>query len=146
MPAALDRYAEPPTRPGLLRRSTSRVIGHSVFRFLVSGGAGTTVDAGLLFILHGLLGVWLPLATLLAVVTSFAANFSLNRFWSFGSQSPVGGQMLRYLALAGGNWVFTVITVTGMASLGLHYLAAKFITIAVAAVLNYFGYRHWVFR
>jgi hypothetical protein len=32
--------------------------------------------------------------------------------------------------------------VTGMASLGLHYLAAKFITIAVAAVLNYFGYRH----
>ncbi|GII26358.1 hypothetical protein Pme01_59550 [Planosporangium mesophilum] len=131
---------------GGLTRTVGALFGHSAFRFLVSGGAGAAVDGGMLFLLHGKLHVWLPLATFLSVATSYGVNFSLNRFWSFNSVARVGGQMARYLILAAGNWIFNVAMVTGLAALGLHYLVAKLITLAVAGALNYVGYRVWVFR
>jgi putative flippase GtrA len=123
----------------------TRVARHSAVRFLLVGGLSAGIDAGLLVLLHGVLGVWLPLATYLAVATSFVVNFSVNRFWSFHSFHPVGRQLYRYLILAAGNWAFTVAMVTGLVWLGLHYLVAKAFTLAVAAVLNYIGYRLWVF-
>jgi putative flippase GtrA len=129
-----------------LARTVGVLFGHSAFRFLVSGGAGAAVDAGMLYLLHGKAGVWLPLATFLSVATSYGVNFTLNRFWSFNSVARVGGQMARYLILAAGNWIFNVAMVTGLAALGLHYLVAKFITLAVAGALNYVSYRIWVFR
>jgi len=119
---------------------------HSLVRFLLIGGASAALDTGVLYLLHGVLGVVLPVATFIAVVAAFGFNFTLNRIWSFGSQSPVAGQFGRYLLLAAGNWVLTVALVTGLSALGLHYVVAKIITLAIASALNYVGYRMWVFR
>ena len=102
---------------------------------------------GMLILLHGVLDVWLPLATFLAVASSYIVNFTLNRFWSFGSvEARPSGQAVRYLLLAGVNWVMTVALVSGLAALGMFYLLAKALTVAINAGLNYFAYRHWVFR
>jgi putative flippase GtrA len=115
-------------------------------RFVLVGGISAGVDAGLLWLLHGGFGVWLPAATFTGVVSSFGVNFLLNRGWTFGSGAPAGAQLLRYLLLAGTNWLVTVLAVTGLVALGLHYLVARFLVLGVMTVVNFLSYRAWVFR
>lgn len=136
-----DVHASRP-KPGLMRV----LYEHSSVRFLLIGGASAALDTGVLYLLHGVLGVLLPVATLLAVVVAFLFNFTLNRIWSFGSESPMGRQFGRYLLLAVGNWGLNVALVTGLTALGLHYVVAKIITLAIASAINYVGYRVWVFK
>lgn len=121
-------------------------LSHSLPRYLLIGGLSFAVDFGVLFVAHGLLSIWLPLATVVAYLVAFAVNFGLNRIWAFGSDAPVGRQLARYITLVAVNTVPTVGLVTGLAALGLQYLAAKVIATAVLTVLNYLAYRHWVFR
>jgi putative flippase GtrA len=118
---------------------------HSAVRYLIIGGLSAAADFGLLVLLHGWLGVWLPLATLVAVVTAFLLNFALNRVWSFGSTAPIVRQFSRYLILGCGNWTFTVIGVAALSWLGLEYLVAKTVTLVLATTVNYLAYRVWVF-
>lgn len=112
----------------------------------MAGGISAVVDIALLYVLHGLLNVQLTLATFLAVLAAFVMNFILNREWSFESGSPMGGQFIRYLVLAGMNWISTVVLVSALASLGFHYLLARVLTLAVNAAVNYVAYRGWVFK
>nr|WP_255519078.1 GtrA family protein [Kitasatospora sp. SID7827] len=112
----------------------------------MAGGLSTGVDIALLYVLHGTLHVQLTVATLISVIVSFVVNFTLNRVWSFGSVQPVGSQMVRYLILAGFNWVSTALLVSGLAAIGVFYLLARLITIAVNSVINYIAYKHWVFK
>ena len=100
----------------------------------------------MLFVFHGVLRVWLPLATALAYTIAFTVNFGLNRLWAFGSTTAIGRQAARYTALAGLNLILTIALVSGISATGLHYLLAKAIAAALIAALNYFAYRAWVFR
>ncbi len=123
-----------------------RPVSASLPRFLVIGALSFAVDLGTLFVAHGVLRIWLPLATTLAYAVAFTINFSLNRFWAFGSTAAVGHQVARYLLLTGVNYVVTVAVVTGLAAAGLQYLVAKVIAATVIAAGNYLAYRLWVFR
>jgi hypothetical protein len=67
------------TRAGHPDRLPLRVLRSSAFRFVVVGGASVVVDAGLLYVLHGLLELGLEAATALAFLAGFVVNFALNR-------------------------------------------------------------------
>ncbi|MEV0732437.1 GtrA family protein [Polymorphospora sp. NPDC050346] len=146
----MDSVVRPDTPTGgatTPRRSAlARLLDVGFVRFLAVGGASAALDTGLLWLLHGALGVWLPAATLTAVVAAFVLNFLLNRSWVFVSGGSAGGQFVRYLVLAGLNWVLTVAAVTGLVALGAHYLVARVGVLAVLTVLNFVAYRVWVFR
>ena len=122
--------------------STSR----SLPRFLIIGVLSFIVDAGTLFLTHGVLKIWLPLATTLAYGLSFVVNFGLNRRWAFGSTGALTGQAARYIALVGVNFLITLAMVNGIAALGVSYLLAKVLATAVIAGVNYLAYRNWIFR
>ncbi|URN06434.1 GtrA family protein [Actinomadura madurae] len=122
------------------------LLTHSAIRYLIIGGLSFAVDFGVLFVAHGMLDVRLPVATTAAFLTSFAVNFGLNRVWSFGSRSPVGRQLVRYVSLVVVNTVVTVLLVSGLAAVGVQYLVAKTIVTAGLVALNYVAYRVWVFR
>lgn len=121
-------------------------MSHSLPRYLIIGALSFAVDAGTLYAAHGVLRIWLPLATTVAYAAAFTVNFSLNRLWAFRSTVKVGGQVARYLTLTGVNYVLTVVIVTGLAAAGLHYLLAKMSAAMVIAMINYVAYRTWVFR
>ena len=135
-------YALDGARPAAPGVATSR----SLPRYLIIGVFSFAVDAGLLYVAHGLLGIWLPVATAFAYAAAFGVNFSLNRFWAFGSAAPVGRQLIRYIVLAGLNTVATILIVTGLAAAGLNYLLAKVVAASLIAAINYVAYRVWVFR
>ncbi|MFE6052032.1 GtrA family protein [Kitasatospora sp. NPDC056446] len=115
-------------------------------RFLASGVTSTVIDMGTLYVLHGVLRLPLALSTLCGVLAGFTVNFLLNRIWAFGSSSPVGKQTVRYMLLASANWISTVLLVGGLVKLGLFYLLARAIPLVVLSLVNYFGYKYWVFR
>jgi len=113
---------------------------------LIIGVLSFIVDAGTLFLTHGVLKIWLPLATTLAYGLSFVVNFGLNRRWAFGSTGALTGQAARYIALVGVNFLITLAMVNGIAALGVSYLLAKVLATAVIAGVNYLAYRNWIFR
>jgi putative flippase GtrA len=122
-----------------------RLTRSSGFRFLVVGGASVVVDAGLLYVLHGLLGLWLEPATALSFLAGLVVNFALNRQWSFASTGRMRSQAIRYAVLVVMNLLVTVVLVRALTTLGLMYLIAKVLTTAVLSVVNYFASRKWIF-
>ena len=123
----------------------TRATRSSAVRFLIAGVLSFVADAGLLYVLHGLLHVWLPLATALAFAGAFVVNFGLNRVWAFQAGGAVGRQLFRYVCLVVANLFATVALVSGLAALGLPYLVAKACATALLAVVNYVVSRKWIF-
>lgn len=118
-----------------------------VGRFLAVGVASAIVDVGGLWVLHGLLGVWLPLAAATSFLASFAVNFGLNQRWTFQAQTTrTRGQLVRFTILVVANTLVTAVAVTAITGLGLQYLLAKFIAMAVLFVVNFVVLRVWVFQ
>lgn len=128
------------------RTGLRRLLAHSAPRFAVIGVLSLGVDVGGLYVFHGLLGVWLPLATALSFGLSFVVNFGLNRVWAFGSTSAVGGELGRYVLLLTANLGLNVVSVTGLVALGVPYLLAKLVTTGGLSAANYVASAIWVFR
>ncbi|GAA0542009.1 hypothetical protein GCM10010172_24300 [Paractinoplanes ferrugineus] len=125
--------------------SVLRITKSSGFRFLIVGGTSVVVDAGLLWILHGVLGMWLSPATALAFLAGFVVNFGLNRQWAFASTGRLRHQLAKYLALVAVNLLITVLLVKALTALGVMYLIAKVFTTAILSTVNYFISRRWIF-
>lgn len=141
-----DPLAAATAEPQVTRSAALANTSRSLPRFLIIGVLSFIVDAGTLFVTHGLLKVWLPLATTLAYGLAFVVNFGLNRRWAFGSTGALTGQAARYIALVGVNFVITLVMVNGIAALGVSYLIAKVLATTVIAGVNYLAYRNWIFR
>ena len=136
--------------------SLTRLSQHSAVRFLIVGGLTFTVDETALFVLHGVIGLWLGLATVLAFAFAFGVNFGLNRVWVFASgrsggtpsssSEPVLGRQLgRYLLLVAVNLLATFLFVPGLTALGVYYLVSKAVVAGVLAIMNYIVSRVWIF-
>jgi putative flippase GtrA len=118
-----------------------------IARYLTVGVLSAIADIGGLWLLHGVLGVWLPLAAALSFLASFAVNFTLNQRWTFGAQTAhTPAQLVRFTILVAVNTVLTSAGVTALAAVGLNYLVAKVIVVCVLTVLNFVVLRLWVFR
>jgi putative flippase GtrA len=122
-----------------------RVSRHSGVRFLVVGGLSIAIDAGSLWVLHGLLGIWLPVATATAYLISLTFNFAANRLWTFDARGAAGRHLVRYASLVAVNLLLTVLLVQLLTVIGLPYLVSKLCTAALLASGNYFASRIWVF-
>jgi putative flippase GtrA len=124
-----------------------RFARRSSVRFLIVGGVSLAVDTGLLFLLHGVAGILLPVATALAFSVAFVVNFALNHLWAFESSvGLVGRRMLRYLALVTANLVVTVVSVSVLTTLGLPYLVAKVLCTGLLFIVNYLVSKAWVYN
>jgi putative flippase GtrA len=122
-----------------------RTLVGSFVRWAITGCLAAGTDLGLLALLHSAAGVPLELATALAFCCGVAVNYSLNHSWSFQSQAAHRRVMVRYAVMVVFNGVSTVLIVAGLHSLGLYYLLAKLVAIAVNAVVNFTAARFWVF-
>src|SRR5665811_47070 len=129
-----------------LKKFTLYLYRHHLVRYLLVGGSTFAIDLGLLVLLHGMEGVWLPLATAVAYCVAITYNFCLNRWWTFSASEnkSVREHIIPYGILLGFNFLFTVLFVS-LVSHFINYAVAKVLAVAIQTTWTYFCYKHFVF-
>jgi putative flippase GtrA len=111
-----------------------------LFRFLLVGGAGFVVDAGIVWALtHMGFGAYLARFVSLSVTVVF--TFFLNRTATFLAQGPMTWQ--EFVAYAGSSGVGIAINYAlfaGCLRLGLSWLPAMIVGTGTASAFNFLAY------
>jgi putative flippase GtrA len=115
-------------------------------RFVGVGGLSVGADVVVLVILRSGLHLPLLVATGIGYAVSLLINYSLNHAWVFEAEGDHARRVVRYLSLVAFNVASTFAFVAGLTAVGLYYLLAKAVAVAVNAVVNFTGFRFWVFR
>lgn len=137
---------------GMLHARIERTVGTRAFRlirYLISGGTAATSNVIFLFLLVQYGGVYYLYASILAFVMSIAVSFTLQKFWTFrdGPLYDMHRQFARYLiVIFFGLLLNTALIYFFVEVTDIWYVLAQMLTTAVIAVINYFFYRHFVFR
>jgi putative flippase GtrA len=122
-----------------------RSLAGSFVRWGITGLLAAGTDLGVLALLHSGAGVGLELATVIGFCCGVAINYTLNHGWSFRSSAAHSRVVVRYAVMVAFNGLSTVLIVAGLHHLGVYYLLAKLVAIAVNATVNFAAARWWVF-
>jgi putative flippase GtrA len=129
------------------RLGLRRIVPPSLLGFAVINGFTFAVDLTLLWLLHGVLDLPLPVSITLAYAAAFGLSFMLNRAFNFRSHAPVGPQAGIYVVVVVVNYLAWILGVgSGLAALGVDYRLARLIAGACEAVYMYAAMRWVVFR
>ncbi len=141
--------------------------GFRFVRFGLVGASGTVVNLTVLFIAHEMLfsaiepaGSKPYFSLLLAILVATVNNFTWNRLWTWSDRrhatARADGQRLRKRSLlaqlgqyATASWLGILLQyglTIGFMHLGLHYLLANLIAIAIASISNFITNDLWTFR
>lgn len=119
-------------------------------RFASVGVCNTAIDTGLFLLLHARLGGGeqaVLLANLVSTSTGMLFSFVVNGLVTFGSQRLTLGHAVRFLAITGTTmWLLQPLVITAVEAVVGVLLVAKLAAIAVSLVVNFAGYRRWVWR
>jgi putative flippase GtrA len=137
----METVVAPPTDA-----ARARALRVALPRYAAVGVLSVGIDVGLLTLLHSVANVELVLATTISFGCALVVNYSLNHVWAFDADGMSWHRLARYAVLVLINYGITVALVTGLTRAGVYYLVAKAIAVAIAACINFTGYRTWVFR
>ena len=105
------------------------------------------VDLALLTLLHGRLGVALPVAVTVAYACAFTLSYFLNRVLNFQSHGAVGPQFAVYVVVVVVNYLAFILGVSSaLSALGVEYHVARIVAGACEAIYMYSAMRWVVFR
>ena len=103
------------------------------------------MDLGLLALFHEVFGWPTWLSAGLAFIISFAFTYTIQRWFTFGSQAPHGRALFRYTALVAFNTLATAAIVGLIDLTPAGWVVGKVAATALTTIWNYFAYRYWVF-
>ncbi|APA96382.1 hypothetical protein NS506_02316 [Nocardia seriolae] len=125
----------------------ARLIAPTFVGYLLVSGFTFATDLLVLTVLHGMLGLALPIAVTAGYVTAFALSYLLNRVLNFESHAALAPQFAVYLAVVTVNYLVFILGVTsGVAALGLDYRLARVIGALGEGLFMYASMRLLVFR
>ncbi len=120
-----------------------------LLRFIISGGTATAVNLGILFTLTHLFSLWYLLSSVIAFGVAFWVSFAMQKLWTFGDTSKDRAPTQAFFFLGvilAGLGINTTLLFILVEYLHIHYLLAQLISGVFIATMNYFSYRHLVFR
>ena len=115
-------------------------------RFCVVGGTGTAINTAVLYLLSRRLGLPLPVSSAIAVEIAILSNYMLNDRFTFGARRPSVRRLAKFNITSLAGLGVNVMIVWLLARHGVYFLAANFVGIAVAVVVNYTFSVAWVWR
>jgi putative flippase GtrA len=131
-------------KSNFLLEMTRTVRNHSGFRYLVVGGSSFVLDFMILYVLHEIVEIRLWLATGLALLCSFAYNFTLQKVLTFSSTAQTPRSLVKYLILVAVNAIAT-IGIVAVLSTFIGWIGAKIVATILTTVWNYLAYRYIIF-
>jgi putative flippase GtrA len=115
--------------------------------FVVINSATFAFDLVLLTLLHGGLGLALPVAVTVAYSCAFTASYFLNRILNFQSHAAVGPQFAVYVVVVVVNYLAFILGVSSaLAAIGVEYHVARIVAGGCEAIYMYSAMRWLVFR
>ena len=131
----------------LLPFGLSSIVAPTFLGFCLINSFTFGVDLVLLYVLHGLLGLPVPIAVSVAYACAFALSYVLNRIFNFASHAPVGPQLAVYVVVVVVNYLAFILGVSSLLSyLGVDYRISRLGAGACEAVFMYSMMRWVVFR
>ena len=116
------------------------------FRFLLVGGSGFLIDAGITYFLSAL-GVLPWLARIPAIALAMAYTWAANRHFTYDVKTGrTAGEALRYTIVAAAMALLNYIFYFVLTSNGVWPVAAVTISTVCQTILSFHLYRHIVFR
>lgn len=116
-------------------------------KYFIVGFSGLLIDMGSLVLLKEVFGLWPVLAVIINQAFLLVYNFTLNKYWSFKNKGMPHRQIVRYLILAGFNYLFGVVAMYIFNhKLGFDYRLVRILTIALMVSWNFFLYKYWVYK
>jgi putative flippase GtrA len=123
------------------------IVAPTFLGFVLINGCTFGFDLLLLTVLHGRLGVPLPISVTAAYACAFAVSYFLNRTLNFRSHAGVGPQVAVYVGVVAVNYLAFILGVSSALSLlGVDYHLARIVAGACEAVYMYSAMRWLVFR
>ncbi|HIX53892.1 MAG TPA: GtrA family protein [Candidatus Sphingobacterium stercoripullorum] len=118
------------------------------FKAQASAFIGGLSDYAIMLFCTEVLGIHYTLSIVISGTLGAVVNFSINKYWTFKSPSPIGGQLVRFVVVVLGS--------IALKSSGT-YLVTEFVEIdykisriivelVVSLLFNYPLQRYWVFK
>jgi putative flippase GtrA len=122
----------------LAGRVQRRAFLGKVSKFLLVGGIGALVNSLALFLLFQRAHLPLVLASVLSAEVAIIHNFCWNDRWTFGRTRPSLRRFAKFNLVSLAGLVITTCTLWLLAGhLGVYYLAANLLGIALATAWNF---------
>jgi putative flippase GtrA len=116
-------------------------------KYFIVGFSGLFFDMGTLILFKEKFGMAPVVAVILNQVILLNYNFLLNKYWSFKNKAMPHKQLVKYLSLAGFNYLFSVVTMYFFNHiLNFDYRFVRIVTIATMVSWNFFLYKYWVYK
>lgn len=123
------------------------LVAPTFLGFVVINSCTFAFDLVLLTLLHGGLGIALPIAVTVAYACAFTASYFLNRILNFRSHAAVGPQLAVYVVVVVVNYLAFILGVSSvLAAIGVEYHVARIAAGACEAIYMYSAMRWVVFR
>lgn len=118
-----------------------------VAKFLCVGCAGYAFALALFALFHGPPGIDYRVSAALGNAISYAANFFVNRRWTFQAHvGPIGPQALRFATVSALATLTNVIAVHVLVETGgMQEFPAEALAVVIATPVSYLGNRWWTF-
>ena len=115
-------------------------------KYFIVGISGVVIDMGLLVLFKEVFDIPPVWAVVIIQLLMIAYIFLLNKYWSFRNKEIDHRQLVRFIILAGFNYLFSVFTMYIFNNiLEFDYRLVRLATIAVMVSWNFFLYKHWVY-
>jgi len=125
-----------------------KLIQVRFIRYFIAGIGATVVDWGTFYILAIVLGLYYQFSLIIAFTFGTAANYALNKIFTFRCQSPkVVAQFSVHIVVASisllisSGWMFLFVDV-----LDIHKMTSRMTTSAIMLAINYFMVKSLTFN
>ena len=116
--------------------------------FAVVGGINSGVDAAVFALIYLTTALPIPVVQAISYVAGVISSFILNRNITFrdGAQSQLSREAVLFIAVNLVSWAASIIGIHFLTLAGLSTVIAKILITALAGLINYFGFKIFVFR
>ena len=122
-------------------------LRHEFAKYFFVGVSGVVLDIGTLVFFKKYIGLTPVIAVIFNQPLLLFYNFLLNKYWSFKNRSMSHWQVVRYVSLSVFNYGFSAVAMYGLHDhVGVNYIIARLVTIAMMVLWNFFLYKYWVYR
>lgn len=116
-------------------------------KYFAIGFSGVVLDMVSLILFKEIFGWWPTFAVMVNQVVLLGFIFSANKYWTFRDKTMPHKQVVRFLLLAGFNYLFSVLTMYVFNHrLGFDYRWVRILTIALMVTWNFLLYKYWVYQ